>query len=246
VASVELRVRSQSDTTLELHGDSQDGTLLGKCAVSSTSNAWATQSCALGQPATGVSRLYVVFAGAVHLNWLKFQPQAGLPGTGGMGGSIDGGAGDGAGGAGGSVSSGGAAGSATGGAGGGTPNGTGGSATGGSGVGGAGGSASGRAGGSGGASVGTQAGGSGANGGAVSGGSSGTGGSSSAAGSSSGCSCGIAGTRGPSHMVLLVGLLAGMFGLRRRRLRLPVAAPCPPRFARRPLPVRRGEVTSRG
>ncbi len=84
VASVQLRVKSQGDTTLELHADAQDGTLLGTCAVSSTADAWATQTCTLGQPATGISRLYVVFAGAVHLNWLKFQARAGLPGTGGI------------------------------------------------------------------------------------------------------------------------------------------------------------------
>ena len=181
VASVQLRVKSQSDTTLELHADSQDGTLLGKCTVSSTANAWATQTCVLGQPATGVSRLYVVFGGAAHLNWLMFLPQPGLPGTGGAGGSIDGGAaasgaggaaGSPAGGAGGSVSSGaggsasgGVAGSVTGGAGGGTRGGAGGSVSGGAG----------------GASVGTQVGGSGgdvgASGGAVGGGSSGSGGS---------------------------------------------------------------------
>ena len=80
VASVQLRVKSQSDTTIELHADSQDGTLLGNCTVSSTSNVWATQTCTLGQPATGVSRLYVVFGGAMHLNWLQFQAAARLAG----------------------------------------------------------------------------------------------------------------------------------------------------------------------
>ena len=101
VSSLQLRVKSQSDTTLELHGDSQTGTLLGKCSVSSTSNAWATQNCTLGQPVTGVARLYVVAGGAVHLNWLKFQ-SVGSTGTGGAGGTNGGDAG-GASGAGGAV-----------------------------------------------------------------------------------------------------------------------------------------------
>ena len=227
VASVQLRVKSQSDTTLELHADSPDGTLLAQCTVSSTANAWATQTCALGQPATGVSRLYVVFGGALHLSWLKFQPQPGLPGTGGSGGAVDVGAGGAADGAGGSaiggadgsvstgaggITSGGGVGGGTGGSGGSTRTGSGGSVSGGAGGGGAGG-----------ASVGPQLGGSGgnvgANGGALSGGNSGSGGSSSAGGSSSGCACGIGGTRAPSRTMLIVGLLAGVFALRRPRLR---------------------------
>ena len=232
-ARVQLRVKSQSDTTLELHADAQDGTLLGNCTVSSTSNVWATQTCTLDQPATGVARLYVVFGGAVHLNWLMFQPQPGLPGTGGIGGSIDGGAGGAAGGAAGSAA-GGAGGSVSGGAGGRASGGVAGSGTGGSGGGtrgGVGGSVGGGAGGggAGGTSAGTQVGSSGGNveasGGVVSGGNSGSGGSSSAGGSSSGCSCGIGGTRGPSRTMLIVGLLAGVFGLRRRRFRFREATP---------------------
>lgn len=196
VASVQLRVKSQSDTTLELHADAQDGTLLGECTVSSTSNAWATQTCVLGQPVTGVSRLYVVFGGAVHLNWLKFQAQAAIDG--GAGGAVDGAA------ASGYVSSDGggtiASGGVTGGSGGGTRSGAGGSVSGGA--------------------VGSGAGGNvGASGGAVSGVDSGSGGSSSPGGSSSGCSCGIGGTRGSSRTMLIVGLLAAAFGLRRQRPR---------------------------
>ena len=74
VASVQLRVKSQAAATVELHADSQTGALLGKCMVPSTSNAWATQTCTLAQPVTGVARLYLVFGGAMHLNWLKFLP----------------------------------------------------------------------------------------------------------------------------------------------------------------------------
>ncbi|HEX7507972.1 MAG TPA: carbohydrate-binding protein, partial [Polyangia bacterium] len=82
VSSVQLRVKSQADTSVELHADSQTGTLLGKCTVTSTSNAWSTQTCTLAQAATGVSRLYLVFGGAVHLNWLKFLPASPPPGNG--------------------------------------------------------------------------------------------------------------------------------------------------------------------
>jgi xylan 1,4-beta-xylosidase len=91
VGSVQLRVKTGSDTRLELHADCDTGTLLGTCNVSSTSNAWATQTCTLSQTVTGVSRLYVVFGGATHLNWLRFEPGGGADG--GLGGA-DGGSGD--------------------------------------------------------------------------------------------------------------------------------------------------------
>src|SRR5436190_1795449 len=60
VASVQLRVKSQAASTVELHADTQTGTLLGTCAIPSTSNAWATQTCTLAQTATGMARLYLV------------------------------------------------------------------------------------------------------------------------------------------------------------------------------------------
>ena len=91
--SVDLRVTAQSDTTLELHQDSQGGPVVGTCAVTATAGNWATQSCTI-TPTSGVSRLYVVFGGTVRLNWLKFQgpgaSEAGGPG-GGTGGSGAGG-----------------------------------------------------------------------------------------------------------------------------------------------------------
>jgi len=127
VNAVQLRVKTASDTSLELHGDTQTGTLLGKCTVSSTSNAWATQTCTLSPTVTGVAKLYVVFGGAIELNWLKFQAGPDVPGTGGTGGG-----GTTGGGTGGSAA-GGAGGSARGGAGGSTVSGTGGSAAGGAG-----------------------------------------------------------------------------------------------------------------
>ncbi|HEX7507973.1 MAG TPA: carbohydrate-binding protein, partial [Polyangia bacterium] len=85
VNAVQLRVKTAADTSLELHAETQTGTLLGKCAVSSTSNAWATQTCTLSPTVTGVAKLYVVFGGAIELNWMKFQGSGTAPGTGGAG-----------------------------------------------------------------------------------------------------------------------------------------------------------------
>jgi xylan 1,4-beta-xylosidase len=84
VGSVQLRVKASSATTLELHQDSQTGTLLGTCSVASTGSSWATQTCNLTQTA-GVHNLYVVSGGSVHLNWMKFQAGGGGQGTGGTG-----------------------------------------------------------------------------------------------------------------------------------------------------------------
>jgi xylan 1,4-beta-xylosidase len=91
VDSLELRVKTAAATNVELHAETQTGALLGTCALASTSNAWATQTCELSQAATGVSKLYVVFGGAAHLNWLKFtsadSPPTGTGGAGGGGGN---------------------------------------------------------------------------------------------------------------------------------------------------------------
>ena len=72
---------AQSDTTLELRGDSQTGPLLGVCALTATGGAWATQTCQLTET-SGVGRVFVSFGGAARLNWLKFQPVDGDAGTG--------------------------------------------------------------------------------------------------------------------------------------------------------------------
>jgi len=80
-SAVELRVAAQSDTTLELRGDSETGPLLGTCAVIATGGAWATQTCQLTET-SGVGRVFVSFGGAARLNWLKFQPLGGDAGTG--------------------------------------------------------------------------------------------------------------------------------------------------------------------
>jgi uncharacterized protein (TIGR03382 family) len=117
VGKVDLRVKAQADTTVELHAESNTGTLLGKCQVSGTSNAWATQSCTLDQKVTGVAKLYLVFGGAAKLNWFKFSAGADNPGSGGASGG-NGGASGGTGGRTGTAGGGGAGGSASGGAGG--------------------------------------------------------------------------------------------------------------------------------
>jgi xylan 1,4-beta-xylosidase len=80
-AAVELRVAAQSDTTLELRGDSETGPLLGACALTATGGAWATQMCQLTET-SGVGRVFVSFDGAARLNWMKFQPVGGDAGTG--------------------------------------------------------------------------------------------------------------------------------------------------------------------
>ena len=91
VGAVQLRVAAPSATTLELHADSQTGPLLGTCAIAATGAgaAWATQTCTL-TPTTGVHRLYLVFRGAMSLNWMKFQAAPVSTGTGGAGGGAGG------------------------------------------------------------------------------------------------------------------------------------------------------------
>jgi len=224
VASVQLRVKSQAAATVELHADSQTGALLGKCSVPSTSNAWASQTCTLDQTATGVARLYVVFGGAMHLNWLKFVPgtvsPAGTGGAGGgaggaaggMGGSAAGGrGGSAAGGAGGNANGGASAGGANGGASAGTTGGAGAGANGGAG-----------AGTTGGAGAGTTGGVAGnASGGSASGGNSGSGGTTpvTGGGNASGCSCHVGDGRAPARPLLVLVAFAVVLGSRRRRAR---------------------------
>lgn len=74
VGSVSLRVKAQAATTIELHADTQTGPLVGTCSIPA-STAWATQTCTLTQT-TGVHTLYLTFAGAANLNWMKFEQTA--------------------------------------------------------------------------------------------------------------------------------------------------------------------------
>jgi xylan 1,4-beta-xylosidase len=232
VGSVQMRVNASAATNLEFHADSATGTLLGKCAVSATTG-WATQSCTLTTPMTGVHTLYVVFGGAARLNWLLFQAGSGnttgtggsgagtggSSGTGGVGGKGGGTGGTGTTGAGGT----GTGGTGTGGAGGRAPTGTGGTGTtgtggtivtgaGGTGTTGSGGTGTTGAGGTGTGGSDTGAGGSGFGGGT------GSGGTTPASGGG-GCSCDVGGPAGAPAVVLPLGLAMMIAGVRRRRAR---------------------------
>jgi len=232
VGAVQLRVVASSATTLELHADTQTGPLVGTCAIAATGTgaAWATQTCTL-TPTTGVHRLYLVFRGAMSLNWMKFQAGPVSTGTGGAGG----GAGGSSGGQGGSSGRGGGAGTTSAGAGGssgvggvgGGGVGTGGSGNGGSGPSGIGGTGSDPSGvgGTGSDPSGTAGTGSDPSGtagtGTISGsaGNSGAGGSAPPASGGGGCACDLGSAGGSSGTLLIVGLVAAVSGLRRRRAR---------------------------
>jgi xylan 1,4-beta-xylosidase len=221
VGSVQMRVNASAATSLEFHADSQTGTLLGKCAVAATGSAWATQSCAL-TPTSGVHTLYVVFGGAARLNWLLFQAAStSTTGTGGSGAGTGGASGTG--GVGGKT--GGTGGTGTTGTGGTGAGGTGTTGTGGTGTTGAGGTGTtgtggaGTAGASGAGTGGAGTGGSGAGsgtGGSGSGGATGAGGTVPASGGG-GCACNVGGSAGAPGVVLPLGLLMTVAGIRRRR-----------------------------
>ncbi|MFL5306977.1 MAG: GH39 family glycosyl hydrolase [Polyangia bacterium] len=207
VNAVKLRVQAAAATSVELHADTATGALLGKCDIAATGTMWATQSCTV--TATGVHpALYLVFAGAAHLNWIQFQGVAGGTGTGGTMGTS---------GAGGSNTSG-AGGNVVTGAGGSNTSGAGGNNT----TSGAGGNHT--TSGAGGNNTTSGAGGnnttSGAAGSTTSGSggdtTSGAGGSPVTGGGKSGCSCAVGSQPGAGALFPLLGL-AAVLGLRRRR-----------------------------
>jgi len=72
-----------SGGNIELHLDSQTGTLLGTCAVPSTGGAqmWKTQTCAV-TGATGVHDLFLKFTGGsgnlFNFNWWQFSGPGGM------------------------------------------------------------------------------------------------------------------------------------------------------------------------
>jgi xylan 1,4-beta-xylosidase len=223
VGAVQLRVAAQTATTLELHADSQTGPLLGRCSVAATGagTTWATQTCSLTQT-TGVHRLYAIFGGTAHLNWMKFQQATTSTGTGGAGGSSGMG---GAGGRGGTTGTGGrgGAGGAGGGSGGTTTAGAGGtdaSGTGGTGpdIGGTSGTVTGTAGTGDLTGVAGTSGGEAGTTGTVTGtaGTTGGGGSTPASGGG-GCGCHVGDGGGSAATLLSVGLMAAVLGARRRR-----------------------------
>jgi len=105
VTSFEARVSSAvSNAKIELHLDSESGTLLGTCDVSGASS-WTTKSCAVSG-GSGKHDLFLKFVGGsgdlFKFNWWRFSGPS-MPGGGGTGGTGGGGTtGPGAGGLGGS------------------------------------------------------------------------------------------------------------------------------------------------
>ncbi len=247
VTSFEARVSSAaSNAKIELHLDSQTGTLLGTCDVSGASS-WTTKTCAVSG-GSGKHDLFLKFVGGsgdlFKFNWWRFtgptMPDGGVDGGGG--GGAGGTSGPGTGGVGGSGGSQGRGGS---GGGGGTTSGRGGSAVAGTGgtTAGSGGSAGagGTTAGSGGAVTGGSGGttgtaGSGRGGGAVSSGGAGSGGSAVAGGPAGstqpaggsggngpagddpgGCACRAGSGAGNSGLASALCLVAAALVRRRRR-----------------------------
>jgi arabinoxylan arabinofuranohydrolase len=95
--SLDVRVASAgSGGNIEVHLDSQAGTLIGTCAVSSTGGAqtWATKTCPISG-ASGLHDLYFVFTGGstnlFNFNWWKFAGDGPVDGGTGSGGQAGGG-----------------------------------------------------------------------------------------------------------------------------------------------------------
>jgi arabinoxylan arabinofuranohydrolase len=92
--SFDARVASASSGgSIELHLDSQTGTLIGTCAIAGTGGAqtWATKNCTV-TGATGLHDLFLKFTGSgsgnlFSFNWWQFSGPGGMDvGTGGTGG----------------------------------------------------------------------------------------------------------------------------------------------------------------
>ena len=233
VTSFEARVSSAaSNAKIELHLDSQTGTLLGTCDVSGASS-WSTKTCAVSG-GSGKHDLFLKFVGGsgdlFKFNWWRFTGPT-MPGGGG-----------GAGGSGGSCGSGGTTGPGTGGRGG-SSQGTSGSAgaagsTSGSGgsVNGPGGTTGATAAGTGGSAV--------ASSGAGSGGTPGTPGAGGRAGSTQvaagaggngtagpdpgSCACRAGASAGNGGLAAALGMVASALVLRRRRRSIASAITVPP------------------
>jgi len=93
VTSFEARVSSAvSNAKIELHLDSESGSLLGTCDVSGASS-WTTKSCAVSG-GSGKHDLFLKFVGGsgdlFKFNWWRFSGPT-MPGTGGTGGTGGGG-----------------------------------------------------------------------------------------------------------------------------------------------------------
>jgi hypothetical protein len=84
--SLDVRVATTaSNSKIEVRLDSQTGTLVGTCAITSTggTQTWATQTCAISG-ASAVHDLFFVFTGGsgnlLNFNWWKFNGQLGTDG----------------------------------------------------------------------------------------------------------------------------------------------------------------------
>jgi len=214
VTSFEARVTSAaSNAKIELHLDSQTGTLLGTCDVSGASS-WTTKTCTVSG-GSGKHDLFLKFVGGsgdlFKFNWWRFDGPTMPSGGGGAGGTSAGGTG-GAGTAGRGGSSQGTSGSA---GAAGTSSSSGGSSPGGSGgvtviAGSSSGGSVVSAGGS--ASGGTAAGRAGSTQAAA-----GAGGSSAPAADAGGCSCRAGSNAGNGGLAAALGMLVSALALRRRR-----------------------------
>lgn len=73
-ASVQVRAASSQDAVIDFRLDSPTGQSVGSVHLGSTSgaDAWTTKSAAV-QSVSGTHKLYVVFTGAVNLNWFRFS-----------------------------------------------------------------------------------------------------------------------------------------------------------------------------
>jgi arabinoxylan arabinofuranohydrolase len=223
VTSFEARVSSAaSNAKIELHLDSQTGTLLGTCDVSGASS-WTTKTCTVSG-GSGKHDLFLKFTGGsgdlFKFNWWRFTGPATADGGAGGGGGSGGGSGPGgAGGSGGRPGTGGSPGSGGTSAGSGGSPGTGGTTSGRGGSPGAGGTTSGSGGGTGAGGTTSGSGGSAASGGR--GGSpqasGGSGGSAQSGSDASGCSCQTDANLGRGGLAGALWLFASALVFRRRR-----------------------------
>jgi len=220
VTSFDARVTSAaSNAKIELHLDSQTGTLLGTCDVSGASS-WTTKTCTVSGGA-GKHDLFLKFVGGsgdlFKFNWWKFDGPTMPSGGGGAGGTGAGGGSGGTATAGRGGSSQGSSGSA---AVAGTSSSSGGSNTGGTGTGGATVIAGSSNGGSSVSSGGTASGGTGAGRAGSAQTAAGAGGNAATPADAGGCSCRASSSAGNGGLAAALGMLVSVLALRRRRREL--------------------------
>ncbi len=79
--SFKALVADQATANIELRLNSPSGTLIGKLPVEATGdwNTYQEQTCSVSK-VTGVNDLYLVFSGAVNIDWFKFEGGTTQPG----------------------------------------------------------------------------------------------------------------------------------------------------------------------